>query len=147
MDHPDNPALRLSQILSGHDPCAKSPDDMDAGELAIYLHAHGISPAAKYPAFDELLGRLRGQQALAAARERRARLAAAPAKAAGALLERAQAAVAALMQRDPAAAQVYARQFEGASEEDMAGLLEDMARLEAMRDEAGPPPPPSEPKG
>jgi hypothetical protein len=145
MDDLDNPALRLSHILSGHDPDSKSPDEMDAAELATYLHAQGVAPSATYPAFNAILGRLRGQQALETAAERRARLISAPTAVAGALFERAQAALAALMQHDAEAAQVYARKFEGASEDDLAGLLEDLLRLQAMGDEGTASPPEQKP--
>lgn len=135
----NNPALRLSLLFSGASASAgKSPDEMAPEELDRYLAIHGVNLSKAHPVFDRLRARLSKKESLRAAASRRAGIisaASATGEAAAALLARAQAAVDALMQRDPGGAQVYARKFEAADEDDLATLLDDMLKIEFMEGE------------
>jgi hypothetical protein len=122
------------------------PETMDAGQLAQYLKDRKVDMSGPQKRFAALLKKAKARQTLERARERRLQ-AIEKAKAAlssgvgavEAVRERVRAMIEGLGQHHPDQAQVYAREFEKATPEDLAVLEEDLTLLEmeASEDDKG----------
>jgi hypothetical protein len=110
------------------------PERMTADQLAEYLQKKKVDMSAPKQRFEKALKRAKAQQKLEAAGEALARarekLKLGIAGVKGDMRELVAGMLEKLKQRDPGQAQVYARQFEEATEEDLASLAEDLALLE-----------------
>lgn len=122
------------------------PETMDAGQLAQYLKDRKVDLSGPQKRFAALLKKAKSRQTLERARERRLqaveRAKAALSSGVGAVeavRERVRAMIESLGQHHPDQAQVYAREFEKATPEDLAVLEEDLTLLEmeASEDEKG----------
>lgn len=112
-------------------------DAMSAEQLAQYLSDNKVDMAAPQKRFDAILKKAEARRRLDVARRRRldaverARgLFSAGTDAAAAVRERVRAMIDKFKQHDPDQAQVYAREFEKATPEDLVVLEEDLALLE-----------------
>ncbi len=122
------------------------PETMDAGQLAQYLNDRKVDLSGPQKRFVALLKKAKARQSLECARERRlgavGRVKAALSSGAGAVeavRDRVRAMIESLGQHHPDQAQVYAREFEKATPEDLAVLEEDLILLEmeASEDDKG----------
>lgn len=113
------------------------PDSMDAMQLAQYLKARKVDMSTPQKRFAAVLKKAKARQALERARERRLK-AVERAKsvlstglvAADSVREKVRAMIENLGRHDPDQAQVYAREFEKATPEDLVVLEEDLTLLE-----------------
>jgi hypothetical protein len=122
------------------------PETMDAGQLTQYVKDRKVDMSGPQKRFAALLKKAKARQTLERARERRLQ-AVERAKAAlsggvgavEAVRERVRAMIESLGQHHPDQAQVYAREFEKATLEDLAMLEEDLTLLEmeASEDDKG----------
>lgn len=118
------------------------PEAMDLAQLDQYLEAHKVDMSGPQKRFAAILKKAKAQQSLELAHARRL-----PAveKAKGiissgvdvvaAVREKVRRMIEALGQHDPEQAQVYAREFEKATPEDLKVLEEDLTLLEIPEDE------------
>jgi len=121
-------------------------EKMDAGQIAQYLKDHKVDMSGSQKRFGAVLKKAKARQSLESARERRLK-AVEKAKAvlscglgaADTVREKVRAMIKNLGQHDPDQAQVYAREFEKATPEDLAVLEEDLTLLEmeASEDDKG----------
>jgi hypothetical protein len=125
---------RLAALL--HDD-GLDPEAMDAGQITQYLQAHKVEMSGPQKRFEALLKKAKARQSLERARERRLRaveraksVLSAGTTAAEAVQEKVRAMIESLGRHDPEQAQVYAREFEKATPEDLAVLAEDLTLLE-----------------
>lgn len=113
------------------------PETMDAPQVAQYLKDQKVDLSGPQKRFGMLLGKAKARQSLERARERRLK-AVEKAKAvlssgldaAEIIREKVRSMIESLGQHNPGQAQVYAREFEKATPEDLAVLAEDLALLE-----------------
>jgi hypothetical protein len=120
------------------------PETMDAAQVAQYLKDQKVDLSGPQKRLGVLLKKAKARQTLERARERRLR-AVEKAKAAlstglGAaeiIREKVRSMIESLGQHDPGQAQVYAREFEKATPEDLAVLAEDLTLLEMEASEDG----------
>lgn len=113
------------------------PEAMNAEQITRHLQSHNIEMAGPQKRFAALLKKARARQSLERARERRLRaveraksvMSAGTIKA-EAVREKVRAMIESLGGNDPEQAQVYAREFEKATPEDLAVLEEDLTLLE-----------------
>ena len=122
------------------------PETIDAGQLAQYLKDRKVDLSGPQKRFTALLKKAKTRQSLERARERRLqaveRAKAALSSGVGAaeaVRERVRAMIKSFGQHHPDQAQVYAREFEKATPEDLAVLEEDLTLLEmeASEDDKG----------
>ena len=113
------------------------PEAMDAEQITRYLQAHKVEMSGPQKRFAGLLKKAKARQSLEHARERRLRaveraksVISAGATAADSVREKVRAMIEGLGRHDPEQAQVYAREFEKATPEDLAVLEEDLTLLE-----------------
>ena len=119
-------------------------ETMDAAQVAQYLKDHKVDLSGPQKRFGALLKKAKARQTLERARERRLR-AVEKAKAALStgldaaeiIREKVRSMIESLGQHDPEQAQVYAREFEKATPEDLAVLAEDLTLLEMEASEDG----------
>src|SRR5258708_786709 len=123
-----------------------NPETMEVAELAEYLKEQRVELAGPQKQFAALLKKARARQALERAHARRLKaieraksLLSAGADAAEAVRAKVRRMIDNLGQYDPDQAQVYAREFERATPEDLRVLEEDLTllELEAAEDEKG----------
>ena len=111
------------------------PEAMDAEQITQYLKTHKVEMSVPQKRFAVLLKKAKARQSLERARERRLR-AVERAKSVlsvgtvAAVREKVRAMIESLGRHDPEQAQVYAREFEKATPEDLAVLEEDLTLLE-----------------
>jgi hypothetical protein len=113
------------------------PEVMDAEQITRYLQAHNVEMSSPQKRFAGLLKKAKARQSLERARERRLRaveraksVISAGATAADAVREKVRAMIEGLGRHDPEQAQVYAREFEKATPEDLAVLVGRSAKSE-----------------
>jgi hypothetical protein len=121
------------------------PEAMDAEEITMYLQAHKIEMSGPQKRFTGLLKKAKARQSLERARERRLKaieraqsVISAGATAADAVREKVRSMIEGLGRHNPEQAQVYAREFEKATPEDLAVLEEDLTLLEMENPEDEP---------
>jgi hypothetical protein len=113
------------------------PETMNAEQLAQYLKVRKVDMSNPQKRFLVVLKKSKARQSLELARERRLKtvdkskaILSAGANAVEAVKEKVRAMIQNLGQHDPDQAQVYAREFEKATPEDLAILEEDLTLLE-----------------
>lgn len=113
------------------------PEAMDAHQLRKYLESLKVDMNAPQKRFDAVLKKAKAQQRLERARERRLKaiemaktVIITGTSAVNAARARVSGMIEQLGKRDPDQALVYAREFEKATEEDLATLEQDLALLE-----------------
>ena len=113
------------------------PEAMDAEQIAQYLETHKVEMSGPQKRFAALLKKAKARQSLEHARARRLKaveraksVLSAGTIAAEAVREKVRAMIESLGRHDPEQAQVYAREFEKATPEDLAVLEEDLTLLE-----------------
>lgn len=120
------------------------PDKLDAVQIAQYLKDHKVDMTGPQKRFGALLRKAKARQVLERARERRLK-AVEKAKAAlstgliaaDVVREKVRAMIKTLGEHNPEEAQVYAREFEKATPEDLVVLEEDLMLLEMEDSENG----------
>ncbi|HXI72518.1 MAG TPA: hypothetical protein VNN22_19415 [Verrucomicrobiae bacterium] len=132
---------RLSVLL--HDD-GVDPEMMNPAQTAQYLKDHEVDVISAQKRFAAVLKKAKARQALESARERRLRaiekahsVLSAGVEAADNIREKVRQMIESLGQKDPEHAQVYAREFEKATPEDLAVLEEDLTLLEMEATEDG----------
>jgi len=122
------------------------PEAMDAAQIAQHLQTHKVAMSGPQKQFAALLKKAKARQSLERARERRLEaveraksMLSAGTTTAEAVREKVRAMIESLGRHDPEQAQVYAREFEKATPEDLAILKEDLTLLEmeSPEDEQG----------
>ncbi len=120
------------------------PESMDAAQVAQYLKDFKVDMAGPQKRFGSLLKKAKARQSLERARERRLKaverakvILSAGVGAAETVCEKVRSMIESLGQNDPEQAQVYAREFEKATPEDLAVLEEDLTLLEMEASEDG----------
>ena|ERR1043166_6412312 len=113
------------------------PEAMDAEQITQYLKAHKVEMVGPQKRFAALLKKAKARQSLERAREQRLiaveraqSVLSAGTTAAVAVREKVRAMIESLGRHNPEQAQVYAREFEKATPEDLAVLEEDLTLLE-----------------
>lgn len=113
------------------------PDTMNAEQVAQYLKIHKVDMSAPQKRFVAVLKKAKSRQSLELARERRLKavdkakaVLFAGVGAAEVVREKVRAMIENLGRHDPEQAQVYAREFEKATPEDLVVLEEDLTLLE-----------------
>jgi hypothetical protein len=113
------------------------PEAMDAEQITEYLKTHKVEMSGPQKRFAVLLKKAKARQSLERARERRLRaveiaksVLSAGTVAAETVREKVRSMIESLGRHDPEQAQVYAREFEKATPEDLAVLEEDLTLLE-----------------
>ena len=120
------------------------PETMNAEQLAQYLKVRKVDMSNPQKRFLVVLKKSKARQSLELARERRLKtvdkskaILSAGANAVEAVKEKVRAMIQNLGQHDPDQAQVYAREFEKATPEDLAVLEEDLTLLEMEASDNG----------
>jgi len=143
-NRPDQTKLERLAVLLRDD--GVDPETMEVAELAQYLKDQKVEMAGPQKQFAALLKKARARQTLERAHARRLKaieraksLLCAGADAAEVVREKVRSMIQNLGQHDPEQAQVYAREFEKATPEDLRVLEEDLTllELEAAEDEKG----------
>jgi type IV secretory pathway ATPase VirB11/archaellum biosynthesis ATPase len=118
---------------------------MDAERIARYIQSHKIEMSGPQKRFEALLKKAKARRRLQQASERRLKavekansVLSAGTFASEAVSEKVRAMIESLRQHDPEQAQVYARDFEKATPEDLAVLEEDLTLLEMENSEDEP---------
>lgn len=141
-DNSDSRRIERLSMLMRDD--GVEPETMEVAQLAQYLKAQKVDLSKPHKRFSALLKKAKARQILERARERRLR-AVVRAKtalstgleAAEVIREKVRSMIESLGQHDPEQAQVYAREFEKATPEDLAVLAEDLTLLEMEASEDG----------
>jgi hypothetical protein len=125
---------RLSALLREDN---SDPDAMNAEQLARYLKDNKVDMAGPQKRFEAILKRARAEHRLEIAHRRRLEaverakgILSGGTEAASAVRERVRSMIEKFRQHDPEQAQVYAREFEMATPEDLLILEEDLRLLE-----------------
>lgn len=134
-DNSDSSRIERLSVLMRDD--GFDPETMDVAQLAQYLKDQKVDLTGPHKRFSALLKKAKARQTLERARERRLR-AVEKAKAAlstglevaEVIRKKVRSMIESLGQHDPEQAQVYAREFEKATPEDLAVLAEDLTLLE-----------------
>ena len=132
---------RLAALL--HDDGAEA-DAMSKEQLAQYLKDNKVDMAAPQKRFDAILKKATARRRLEVAHQRRLEavksannLVSIGTEAVSAVRERVQTMIEKFKQNDPEQAQIYAREFEKATTEDLIVLEEDLKLLEMNQPENG----------
>ena len=118
------------------------PEAMDPAQIDLYLKTNQVDMSGPQKRFAALLKKAKAQQSLERAQARRLlavekakEVISSGAEAVEAVRQKVRRMIEALGQQDPEQAQVYAREFEKATPEDLKVLEEDLTLLEIPEDE------------
>jgi len=118
------------------------PESMDAAQIELYLKTNKVDMSGPQKRFAALLKKAKAQQSLEYAQARRLLavekakgMISSGAEAVEAVRQKVRRMIEALGQQDPEQAQLYAREFEKATPEDLKVLEEDLTLLEIPENE------------